>query len=213
MNTKEDLKFRILKIAENNYRRNGYKNLKIDEIVSELGISKRTFYEIFRSKQELVSEIIEKVQVDFNLRMKELIHKMTHDDENHFVEDLKSLWNLIVEHTSYFNRDLIEDLKLHLPGYWSKCAKFDEDRVKDFRKIYKTGIKHGYIKPKISEEIFYIIHFHALKNLLKPEIINDLPLTVNEILSNFYEIILMGALTDEAVREYNTKIRNNQNVN
>ena len=208
MNFKEDIRFRILKVAEAAFLKNGYKNMRIDEIVSELGISKRTFYQIFKSKHELVYEIIDKTQSEFRKKLQEVIARMVIEDEFRFLDELNNLWQIIIEHTGYFNRSVVEDLKLHLPEYWEKCERFDAERVDDFRKVYIAGIKQGFIKPNISEEVFYLIHFHALKNLLKPEILTDLPMTVNEILANFYEILLTGALTENARSEYLSKIAN-----
>jgi AcrR family transcriptional regulator len=208
MNLKEDIKNRILKVAESKFLKNGYKNLRIDAIVGELGISKRTFYEIFNSKHELVYLIIDSAIDNFRDKISDSIDRMISDDKFMFIEELKNLWQIIIEQTTYFNRDVIDDLKLHLPGYWEKCERLENERVEDFRKVYASGIKNGYIKPNISEEVFYIIHFQALRNLLKPDILVSLPLTVNEILSNFYEILLTGALTEVARTEYQSKIRN-----
>jgi TetR/AcrR family transcriptional regulator, cholesterol catabolism regulator len=208
MNFKEDIRFRILKVAEAAFLKNGYKNLRIDEIASELGISKRTFYQIFKSKHELVYEIIDNALDEFRQKLQDVVARMIAEHKFRFLDELNNLWQIIIEHTGYFNRGVVEDLKLHLPGYWEKCERFDAERIDDFRKVYQAGIEQGYIKPNISEEVFYLIHFHALRNLLKPEILIDLPMTVNEILANFYEILLTGALTDNARIEYLSKIAN-----
>lgn len=206
MNLKQDIKFRIMKVAEAAFLKNGYKNLRIDEIASELGISKRTFYQIFKSKHELVYEIVDKTQSEFQRKLQDVISRMVAEGQFRFLDELNNLWQIIIEHTSYFNRSVVSDLKLHLPEYWEKCERFDAERINDFSMVYKTGIKQGYIKPDISEEVFYLIHFHSLRNLLKPEILVELPMTVNEILSNFYEILLTGALTENARKEYISKI-------
>jgi AcrR family transcriptional regulator len=208
MNYRDDIRYRILKVAESHFLKFGYKNLRIDGITKELGISKRTFYEIFGSKNELIHEIVDLAYEDFKFRISEIINRMSKGDDFLFIDELRNLWQIIVEHTSYFTRSVIDDLKLHLPGYWEKCERYDADRIGDFKKIYNAGIKNGYIKPNIREDIFYVMHFHALKNLLNSDIRSELPLTVNEILSNFYEILLTGALTENARAEYKLKIEN-----
>lgn len=208
MENREEIRFRILKVAEKHFLKNGYKNLRIDEVVTDLGISKRTLYEIFRSKRELVYEIIDNSLNNFRVRISQVIDNMVSEDEYRFIDELKNLWQIIIEQTTYFNKNLVDDLKMHLPGYWDKCEKFDSERIDDFKKVYQAGISKSYIKPNISEEVFYIIHFHALRNLLKPEILNELPMTVNDILSNIYEILLTGALTEQARIEYLLKLKN-----
>jgi len=202
MNHSQDLKLRIKKIAENYFLSKGYKSVKIDDIAHELGISKHTFYEIFDSKKDLFQEIIEGSLFSFRSRTNLIMSRMSDSDHSNFLKELKNLWAILIDHTSYFNIDVINDIKYNLPGHWIKCEKFDEERTEDFRKIYSSGIKRGYIKPNISLEVFYVMHFHALKYLLKPANMKELGLSIKNILSDFYEVLLTGVLTEKARKDF-----------
>jgi len=56
MNT--DLKDRIIQTSIRLFSQNGLKNINTDLIAQEAGISKRTLYEIFPSKEQLIKEVI-----------------------------------------------------------------------------------------------------------------------------------------------------------
>lgn len=57
---REQLKGRILQSAMHEFRTNGIKQVKMDDIARKLGISKRTLYEIYGNKEDLLMEGIKR---------------------------------------------------------------------------------------------------------------------------------------------------------
>ena len=53
-----ELKERIKQKADELYRRYGVKSVTMDEIATQLGVSKKTIYQCFSDKNELVDEVI-----------------------------------------------------------------------------------------------------------------------------------------------------------
>lgn len=53
-----DLKENILHIAQRNFFKKGLRQVSMDEIAEEAGISKRTLYELYKSKELLISDVI-----------------------------------------------------------------------------------------------------------------------------------------------------------
>ena len=53
-----ELKDRIKQKADELYRRYGVKSVTMDEIASQLGVSKKTIYHCFSDKNELVDAVI-----------------------------------------------------------------------------------------------------------------------------------------------------------
>ena len=56
-----ELKERIREKADELYRRYGVKSVTMDEIASQLGVSKKTIYHSFKDKNELVDAVIEEM--------------------------------------------------------------------------------------------------------------------------------------------------------
>ena len=46
----------IIKTADNRFKQYGYKKTTVNEIAADLGISKKTLYEVFSSKEEIIRE-------------------------------------------------------------------------------------------------------------------------------------------------------------
>ena len=55
----EDQKVHIIKTAGELFFRLGIRSVSIDDICSELGMSKKTFYVYFASKDELIEELLQ----------------------------------------------------------------------------------------------------------------------------------------------------------
>ena len=51
---RQDLKERIVKVAMDQFKSRGVRNVKMDDIAGALSISKRTLYEVFPNKEELL---------------------------------------------------------------------------------------------------------------------------------------------------------------
>ena len=69
------MKARILKTAGELFFKFGIRSVSIDEICNELHISKKTFYTIFKQKDELVTELLntmsQKQEKDFNVALEQ----------------------------------------------------------------------------------------------------------------------------------------------
>ena len=59
MDVKTDVKERILTKAAELFMRYGIRSITMDEIATQLGISKKTIYQFFTDKDDMVSAVIE----------------------------------------------------------------------------------------------------------------------------------------------------------
>ncbi|MDE5703666.1 MAG: TetR/AcrR family transcriptional regulator, partial [Bacteroidales bacterium] len=53
-----NLKENILNIALRNFFYKGLRQVSMDDIAEEAGISKRTLYEIYKSKEQLIADVV-----------------------------------------------------------------------------------------------------------------------------------------------------------
>jgi AcrR family transcriptional regulator len=74
-----EVKRRIIEQASNMFFRYGIRTITMDEIAESLGISKRTLYESFATKEDLLKECIE-FQHSENLKMRDEVMREVGDD-------------------------------------------------------------------------------------------------------------------------------------
>ena len=80
---KMELRNRILKAAMTEFLHKGVKSVKMDDIANTLAISKRTLYEIYSNKEELLLEAVRIHEQEFNDHMVQYSQ-----DKNHNVMDI-----------------------------------------------------------------------------------------------------------------------------
>jgi TetR/AcrR family transcriptional regulator, cholesterol catabolism regulator len=101
---------KILKKASEMFLAFGVKNVTMDNLAGELGISKRTLYEQFRDKDELVIKCISHMITEDNKELVELI-----ESAENVVEAMILIIRRQEERRKEFPKVFIEDIKRYYP--------------------------------------------------------------------------------------------------
>ena len=134
---------------------NGAKTLTMDDIAKEIGISKKTLYQKYKNKEELIEEVL-------YYKLVELIERLQFLDEN--IEN--AVERMIcrdeqIEKLSHSNDNiLIRQLLRYYPGIFHKhmlnfSEKFSEVLVHNIEKGRKQGLYRGDFDAEIYAKIFF----------------------------------------------------------
>ena len=82
-----DIKDRIIEGAADLFKTYGIKSVTMDSLANQFGISKRTIYEIFSDKDELLKAVLTRI----NQQQKEMIRKVLEESENSLVAIFRML--------------------------------------------------------------------------------------------------------------------------
>jgi AcrR family transcriptional regulator len=66
---RRSLKDRILDHAELRLLEQGYRGMRVDELARDVGISKRTLYELFRTKEDMAREALTRILADLLVKL------------------------------------------------------------------------------------------------------------------------------------------------
>lgn len=182
----ENRKEEIIYTATKLFKKKGYSAITMRDIASEMGIKAASLYNHIKSKQDILSEIIISLALDFTDGMKDL----KKSDKNS-IEKLREIISLHVKITSQntngmasLNNDWMH-LEEKLDYYLSLRLKYEED----FREIIKKGIDKGEITAS-NPEITLFSMLSTLRSLYlwipKKEEINpnDLAYNLSQVLIN-----------------------------
>jgi AcrR family transcriptional regulator len=197
-----DIKERIIAEAKTAFLKNGFSKVNTQNLAISLGISKRTLYEYFPSKENLLEEIIDRDLKDIKRHVDSIVKEMKEDNSN-FLLNLKKLWNIMSKTSCTFTKEFFEDIKRFSPKQWEKIENFRAKQIKsNFTKLHSIGVSMGVIKSNINKDIFYLIYYNSLHNILVPEVLSDLPITNQEAIQNIIDVLLTGSLTEQGKNEY-----------
>ncbi|MBQ8335969.1 MAG: TetR/AcrR family transcriptional regulator [Bacteroidaceae bacterium] len=148
--TKENVRELILKTALEQFTKNGIKDVKMDDIASMLSVSKRTIYEHFKDKEQLLVEALQLHNEIMRKKGKEIIR---HSKD--ILKIILKLYDLYIKTLSSTNRKFFSDIKKY-PELCKKKTHDDNKNFKSFITWLEEGRRQGLFREDANFEIFSI---------------------------------------------------------
>ena len=136
MSTHRNTKNQIFNTAMELFHQFGFYKVTIDEIVSKIGISKKTFYKHFTSKDVLILALIDKNLEGIDTLINKLI-KNTNIRYRTKMEELLSASNSV---HAKFSKPFMQDIAKYLPDSIIKIHNVSVNIItKNFKILFKKG--------------------------------------------------------------------------
>ena len=190
----------ILEVAGRFFLKYGIRAVSIDDICSELRISKKTFYQHFGSKEDLILALHNALMAE----KKNLFAKIM-DGKN----AIQSLIDLSKEARKKIeaNHELIDkDLKKYYPAIYEQVEKAHREQSADFfKKNLEKGIEEGFYREDIDIEFVAIFLFQntqiasVYEELQK---IDKKQYTKKKMMDLFFDLYLRVVVNDKGMAYY-----------
>jgi len=189
----EQKRLYILKQVNKLYHRYGIKSVTMDDVASHIGISKKTLYENFTDKEDLVRQVF---LLEQDSRC-DVLNALKRKDLN-AIEEMFEVYKMIHDMYRNYNPAMEYDLRKYYPDL---CI-----RIKDFRRkrMYESihenllkGKKEGFFRKELNARTIARLHVYWTESFLT----NDM-FTFKEITSftMFHEVFiyhLQGILSEK----------------
>src|ERR1700712_212654 len=140
---------RIIQGGEDLFLTAGIKSVTMDDIAKHLGMSKKTIYQFFKDKNELVIALVKKKLQEDEDQMCAII-----DKAGNVIEEMINMMKCSEEIFSRINPIVIHDLQKYHPDAWTQFQNFKADViVHTLEELLTKGIQQGYIRPDIDVKI------------------------------------------------------------
>jgi AcrR family transcriptional regulator len=169
----------------------GFYGTTMDEVAGRAGISKRTLYRYFRSKEEVIEAVLDRFMADVSREAEEILDS----DDSPTV-----LMTKIVKYLSSHGRFItsqrgLEDLRQHFPHLWQKIDAFRAQRARvTIDALLKKG--NTEILKDVDPRIITAVVVASFQAVLNPDFILENGLTFEETARQL-SILLMGGLSSE----------------
>ena len=191
------LRGRIIEKAMQEFAKHGIRAVKMDDIATDLGISKRTLYEIFEDKETLLFEGI-KV---YSERKREYLQSYAEEEGHHVIDIILEAYRMKVEEVRAVNPSFYMDLAKY-PKLEHHMKESQEKSREGFLTFMKRGVSEGYFRSDINYELVPHIFDAMGQYILSNKLIQQY--TVEELFSNCFLIALRGLCTDEGLHTIDT---------
>ncbi|TVQ10593.1 MAG: TetR/AcrR family transcriptional regulator [Bacteroidetes bacterium] len=201
-----DTKARILQQASTMFLRYGIRSITMDEIAQSLGISKRTLYESFSNKEDLLTHCIEYQHVE-NKRIRDIILAENEDDpleiiHQHFRQALIILNSL---HPNFFN-----DLRKYHPRIWKEQIESkQEENIEFTTSMIMQGASKGVFLENEHPEILSTMIHSVMQMITLGDIFPETRYPRSEVIRQVMLNFIRGLATEEGLRLIDEKFSQN----
>jgi len=149
MNPAEEYDARIVSGAAELFRTYGIRAVTMDAIAAHLGMSKRTIYERFHDKDELLFSVMS----EMIRKQKEMLETILSSSSN-VMEAIFTMLRINREHMAAMNPLIGYDLRKYHDAVLKRIkATCDNPDYEGARKMLRSGIEQGVFRPEIDIEI------------------------------------------------------------
>lgn len=195
---------RILEIARKKFFTDGFMKTSIDEISREYHISKKTIYKYFKSKDDLLNQVVK----DFTSQITNSIIDIMQSNKNS-INKLIDVLYLVQNNMKQLSLKYLDDIQKHKPKLWNYIEKFRRENLEKI--VYQTieaGKKEGLFED-VNPEIVFRVFYGAVRNVLVPEFLIANPISSEEAVKKTFEILLNGILTNEGRKLFRRQRKEN----
>jgi AcrR family transcriptional regulator len=158
---KKEIRKLIVETAHQLFIEHGIKDVKMDDIATKLSISKRTIYELFNDKEQLLREILELQNEKMLENGKEIIR-----NSKHILEIILKLYNLHFELLKKVNGKFFAELSKY-PEICKEKQKKEKKNAKKFCAWMELGRQQGLFREDADFEILVFILKRDLATILE----------------------------------------------
>ena len=180
---------RIIEAATDRFMDAGLYKVTMDEIASDLRMSKKTVYKFFPSKEDLLKAIVHTMLKKIESEVQAIT-----TSEKSFEEKFISILNLVGKILRRLSRPFMTDIQRFAPGLWKEIETFRREKV--FSK------KEGVFREDLDPDLFFLVLTNAVQGIMNPHVLSLQPFSAEEAFKGIFRILYEGALTDEARKRF-----------
>ena len=183
----------IVEKATTLFMQNGSHSVSMDDIASYSGISKKTLYGNFQSKEMLVETIVQKLI----LKTGKYIRLCT-DISPNAVKEIENFSEHILHMLEILTPKFITDLKKYYPQVYAQLIVFRDNSIIPYlERCLKRGITEEIFRPDITKRITVWLYCWQIQNVLEGYTSRA---DVNRIIENTNDLFLHGILNSKGLK-------------
>ncbi len=190
---RQELKGKILDTAMGMFQEKGIRRVKMDDIAQKLSISKRTLYEIYENKEQLLYEGVQ------------YHHQMLGEHIRQFAQGARNEIEIVME-AMRCNLNYLGHVN---PLFFSELRKYErvlsflqenrEEQRDNSILFLKSGVEHGYFRKDINYDIVTNMGDAIMNYVMESKMYEKYPLS--EIFTNYVNVMFRGICTEKGLAE------------
>jgi AcrR family transcriptional regulator len=194
-----ELRGRIIAQARAHLFEFGYSSFTMDDLATELGMSKKTLYVHFRSKETLIRVVLDEFSGEIRADAEALLANRSLS----FAEKLRGFALGMMQRLGQVRPAVLRDLQRFAPRLHRHV---EEQRSKNIPYIFGRFIEAGQVAGVVRDDVSPVFagefYLHAMQGMMQPLSLERLKLPPHLVLEGALKIFFCGLLTPAGHKEY-----------
>lgn len=180
----ENIKLHITQTALGLFKQLGLRNVSIDAVCAELRISKKTFYQYFGKKEDLIEEtVLYEQQIHMERFLKCVKDKNAIEIFIHMLKEMKRA----LESEPFI---MWHDLNKYYPALYQKFDKIKTEAIMSgFEANIRQGIAEGLYRDNLDIELLSFFHSVQIKNTFEMMAHSQKKYTLKRLIDFFIDMV------------------------
>jgi AcrR family transcriptional regulator len=189
----EEKVLRILEEVRRLYHRYGIKSVTMDDVSSHLGISKKTLYEFFKDKEDLVRQVLLLKQERVKQQFKEIAGKNLNA-----IEELFEVYRILNDLFREYNPSMEYDIRKYYPDIcsWDR----EEHRKRKYATAYNNmlkGKREGLYRKDLDASVIARLLVSHAESMISSDLFSQEELTSFKVFQEIFVYSLQGIMSNK----------------
>lgn len=189
---------RILEAATEQFARFGVRTITMEDLARKVGISKKTIYQEFEDKKDLVKAVFARILEEDRQRLAFIA-----EQGDGVIEHLVQTSKMMRERLTSINPLVILEVQKYFPEAWKIFESFKEDTIQsDLVKVLEKGKELGYFRKEIDSKILAKVRITQITSAFDPRSFADVEYNLVEEQMVILDHFLHGIFTEKGREAY-----------
>jgi AcrR family transcriptional regulator len=203
-----DTKEKILQGAEDLFVKYGIRSISMDDIARHLSVSKKTLYQHFVDKDELVTMVVQS-----HLNDQKKIYDQIEEQSENSIDELHRIGDCLRRHAQESNPTLLFDIQKFHPKAWSVWVEYKNNVIRcSILRNIEQGVKDGHFRADIKPEILSSYRLASIEVIHSDVIFPKDKFNLAEVHSQIFEHFVYGLCTEKGRKLYQKYKENNHKL-
>ncbi len=165
----------------------------MDQIAREAGISKKTIYQEFKDKKELVYETFFRELEKNACKLKEM-----EAGKDGVIEHLIEFSRFLRERFTDMHPMVLNEIKRYYPESWALFEQFKEEyAIRNLEDLIERGKELGYFRPEINARLLALLPLEQISLMLDPSRFSPSKVDLGQVQLQIFDHFLHGMFTEK----------------
>lgn len=198
MDKSEQSKNIILEQGFNQFSKDGLKFFTVEALASNLGMSKKTIYKYFPTKEILIEKVVGFFTGSVKRKFQSVVE--SNDDPIYKFNDVMEF---LMKKIGYLKMENAMEVKVRYPKIWQKIEKFRLDLIQYITIIFKEAQAKGYAKSDLDMDVVAKIYMNIINSTFQPEFFLHNNLAPVDTIRTFVKMVTEGIFINPVENKQN----------